>query len=485
MKIGIDLGTTTSNVSVLLPATEKIHTIGPEASVGAWTNGKYVFGNEAVALLNSGDRSVYPIRDLKLSLGKQDIRVGPVTLPTEEAVTRMLQHFVSRLPSSEDVEEAVIGTPVRASHEHRKALLAAAKAAGFHRTRLVYEPTSALVGAVDMKELDPRSRVLVIDWGGGTLDFSVVRKEGMLLREISVDGDAATLGGSQLDQKLSGLVLDRNPDLRRAVGAVEGGMDRFRHEVERVKLQILEDPDSYPEDKAFPFVPAWLSEVVDLYPRDIFAQLGAMASEACKQVLSFLSKCDTTASDITHVLFAGGVCRSPIVQDAFAEAFPVARRILSSNPQLLTGRGGAELLRRGFSLELSIPFGVRQSDGSFCTMLPAGYSLEDGAFRTADFMVVDVLADEAIFDLGVARIGPTEPVHMLSSQGDSFVSIKTVHVRAKEGRQVNAGSLTDLVRLYCGLDNSLAVDVYAQSNLTQKSVRDSVTGLPLCIRVKS
>jgi hypothetical protein len=96
-----------------------------------------------------------------------------------------------------------------------------------------------------------------------------------------------------------------------------------------------------------------------------------------------------------------------------------------------------------------------------------------------------VRADEAIFDLGIARLGPTEPVRMFSSQGNGFISMKTIHVRAKEERQVNAGNLTDLVRLYCGVDGSLAVDVYAQSNLTQKSVRDSVTGLPLCIRIES
>jgi molecular chaperone DnaK (HSP70) len=485
MKIGIDFGTTTSNVSVVLPATGKIQTIGPDPSIGAWSNGSYVFGDEAIALLNTGEHSVYPIRNLKLSLGTRDIRIGPITLQTEEAVTRLLQHLVSRTNSDEAIEEAVIGTPVRASHEHRLALLRSAKAAGFHRTRLVYEPTSALVGAVDIRQLDPRSRVLVIDWGGGTLDFSVVRKEGMLLREIDVDGDAAVLGGSQLDRTLTELVLDRNPELRTKVGSIEGGMDRFRHEIERAKIQILENAESYPEDQAVQFVPAWLSVVVDMYPRDVFAQLRSMAAAARDQILQFLAKCDTTASDITHILFAGGVCRSPIVQEAIADAFPVAQQIMTGNPQLLTGRGSAELLRRGFSLELAIPFGVRQSDGSFCTMLPSGYQLENGAFRSVDFMVVDVLADEAIFDLGVARIGPTEPVRMLSSQGDSFVSMRTVHVRAKEERQVNAGNLTDLVRLYCGLDGSLAVDVYAQSNLTQKSVRDSVTGLPLCIRVAS
>ncbi|MBK8686904.1 MAG: Hsp70 family protein [Betaproteobacteria bacterium] len=407
MKIGIDFGTTTSNVSVLLPATETIQTIGPAPSLGAWKNGIFMFGDDAIALLNTGDHSVYPIRNLKLSLGTRDIRAGPITIDTEEAVARLLQYLVARTKSLEDVEEAVIGTPVRASHEHRQALLRAAKVAGFRKTRLVYEPTSALVGAVDIRQLDPRSRVLVIDWGGGTLDFSVVRKEGQLLREIDVDGDAAVLGGSQLDRALSELVLDRDPGLRRQVGAIEGGIDRFRHEIERVKIQILEDAESYPEDEPVQFVPAWLSVVVDLYPRDVFAQLGSMAASARDQIVQFLAKCDTPASEISHILFAGGVSRSPIVQDVIAEVFPVAQRIVTGNPQLLTGRGSAELLRRGFSLELAMPFGVRQSDDSFCTMLPSGHPLGDGAFRSADFMVVDVRADEAIFDLGIARLGPT------------------------------------------------------------------------------
>jgi len=78
---------------------------------------------------------------------------------------------------------------------------------------------------------------------------------------------------------------------------------------------------------------------------------------------------------------------------------------VTTSPQLLTGVGCAELQKRGFSLELSAPFGVRQCDDSFCTMLPARYGLENGAFRSADFLVTDVLADEAIFDLGILR-GP-------------------------------------------------------------------------------
>src|SRR5690242_1246212 len=119
MRIGIDFGTTTSNVSVLLPATGKIQTIGPDPSIGAWKNGKYAFGDEAIALLTSGDRTVYPIRDLKLSLGRRDLRVGPVILNTEEAVTRLLQYLVRRTNSNETVEDAVIGTPVRAPHDHR------------------------------------------------------------------------------------------------------------------------------------------------------------------------------------------------------------------------------------------------------------------------------------------------------------------------------------------------------------------------------
>src|SRR4051812_3369034 len=107
MRIGIDFGTTTSTICRLTP-DGRIDMQGPIPSVGSWKNGKWFFGDEAEQLLASEDRAAYPVRDLKLSLGKESVRIGPNHLGTEEAVAHFLRYLSSVIAKKETIEEAVI-----------------------------------------------------------------------------------------------------------------------------------------------------------------------------------------------------------------------------------------------------------------------------------------------------------------------------------------------------------------------------------------
>ncbi len=482
MRVGIDLGTTTSTICRLTP-DGRIDTQGPIASLAAWKNGNWFFGEDAERKLRSEDRATYPVRDLKLSLGKQSVRIGPNQLSTEDAVARLLQYLAGRIANKETIEEAVIGTPVSVDLAHRQALLNAARRAGFKSVRLVYEPTSALIGAIDPARLDSRSLILVVDWGGGTLDVAVVRKEGNLVREIAVDGEVEKLGGSRMDDELVREILGREPSLRKKVDAIDGGFDRLKQEIEGSKRSILAEGND--DDGAEPWrTPSlWLRETIEVRPADVFGILRRMADEGRTRIVNFLHRTRIAPSEITHVLFAGGVCNSPIVQNTIAKEFPGARTIAADQqPQLLTGYGCARLIKMGFSLQLAAAFGVRQCDDSFCEMLPAGHDLAVGAYRVAEFMVADVFAPEAIFDFGIKRRIDGES-SMLSSPADSFQSMAQLFIKAQNTLGENKGSVTDLVRLFCGIDSTLAVTVYAESNLTGNSAKKAISGVPLCIRV--
>lgn len=482
MKVGIDFGTTTSTIA-RVTHDGRIDTQGPIPSLAAWKNGEWSFGESAERLLASDDRTAYPVRDLKLFLGKQNIRVGPNQLDTEVAVAGLLRHLATRIAGKEEIEEAVIGTPVNVDLEHRSALIRSASAAGFRSVRLVYEPTSALIGAVEPSALDARSLVLVIDWGGGTLDMAVVRKDGNLIREIEVDGDVRDLGGSRMDDEIVREVLERHPELRKKVDAVDGGFDRLKYEIEGAKRDILSEGNEDEQAEPYPIPSLWLREEVLVRPADVFKVIRRMAARGREKISRFLANARIAPSEITHILFAGGVCNSPIVQEAIGADFRSARSISTrQQPQLLTGYGCARLLKSGFSVQLSAAFGVRQSDQTFCEMLPAGHDIAIGTYRIAEFMVTDVLAPEAVFDLGIRRQMNGESP-MMSSSSDSFRAMDQLFVRAQDRPGENKGNGGDLVRLYCGIDSTLAITVYGESNLTGHSARKSVSGIPLCIRV--
>src|SRR6202795_2967954 len=93
---GIAFGPTNCTVGRVLPdGRMPVH--GPMPSVGAWRNGKVVFGEEAQNRLASTDKTYFPIRDLKLLLGRQrPLRAGRLTLDPVELPTQLLQQLTRR-----------------------------------------------------------------------------------------------------------------------------------------------------------------------------------------------------------------------------------------------------------------------------------------------------------------------------------------------------------------------------------------------------
>lgn len=481
MKIGIDLGTTTSTVSILEP-NGRVRADKTIPSLGAWRNGRIVFGEEAhAALQNETDRS-FPVRDLKLSLGERDIKVGPHTESTETLVAEMLRCLAKRVAGNHSIEEAVIGTPVNVSGKHRDALLRSALQAGFENVRLIYEPTAALVGAIDPGRMSQNSTILIVDWGGGTLDLSIVRKTDDTLHELAVDGDVSVLGGSQMDERLLDLLIAKYPGVKAKLATIPEGRDLLKIEIEIYKRQILEEP--FPEDDVVDIWPSWLdlSFPMKMTGLDVVNVVSEMADEAVERIREFLYRSRMNLSHLTHMLFAGGVSQCHIIRDRLKASLPDVEVVETAIPQQLTGYGCGRLLKYGFEVQLASDFGVRQSDGSFCRILPSGHDLGLGTYRVSEFLVTDPLAQEAAFDFGILP-STGSAVSMISNNADGFVSLGNMFLRCQQYEGQMKGGSFDLIKLYCGITHSLAVTVYAESNIGGASDTQSLTGLPLMIRL--
>lgn len=481
MKIGIDLGTTTSTISVLEP-NGRVRTDQTMPSLGAYRNGSFYFGESAHAELQSITHKSYPIRDLKLSLGEKDVKVGPLTLSTDKIVVEMLRHLAKRVAGDSEIHEAVIGTPVNVSGKHREALLSCASRAGFKNVRLIYEPTAALVGAIDPSRMSPNSTILVVDWGGGTLDLSVVRKTEDVLHELAVDGDVSVLGGSQMDERLLDLLVAKYPALKDKLATIPEGRDLLRIEIESYKCQILDDP--FPEDDAIEFWPSWLdlSAPITMTGQEVVTVVENMADEAVNRIRDFLYRSRLNVSSLTHVLFAGGVCQSHIVQERLKASLPDIEVIETAIPQQLTGYGCGRLLKYGFGIQLASDFGVRQSDDSFSRILPSGHDIGLGTYRVSEFLVTDALAQEAAFDFGILP-AHERVVSMISNNSDGFISLGNMFLRCQKNEGEMKGGTFDLIKLYCGIKHSLTVTIYAESNVGGSSDTLSLSGLPMMIRL--
>lgn len=97
----------------------------------------------------------------------------------------------------EEVTEAVISVPAYFAEPQRSATKRAGHLAGLKVERLVNEPTAAAMSA-HIAEGDQDKVCLVFDFGGGTLDISLVERFESVVSVTAVSGDNS-LGGSDFD----------------------------------------------------------------------------------------------------------------------------------------------------------------------------------------------------------------------------------------------------------------------------------------------
>lgn len=98
-----------------------------------------------------------------------------------------------------EIKNATVAIPVGFSPSKRNKLREAARLAGINITSFISEPTAAFFA--NYSELRSSSVVAVFDWGGGTLDVSVLKNEGGKVSELATAG--RNVAGDYIDQKIA------------------------------------------------------------------------------------------------------------------------------------------------------------------------------------------------------------------------------------------------------------------------------------------
>lgn len=205
--IGIDLGTTNSLVCVcqdgkpILIPNSLGETLTPSA-VSVDENGEICVGAVAKERLISHPES--SAASFKRYMGTNKV----FTLAENRFTPQELSSFVLRQLKEdaeqflgEEVTEAVISVPAYFNDNQRYATKEAGKLAGIHVERLVNEPSAAALAASRISGEEEGS-YLVFDFGGGTLDVSVVDYFDNVIEIIAVSGDNR-LGGDDFDEVIA------------------------------------------------------------------------------------------------------------------------------------------------------------------------------------------------------------------------------------------------------------------------------------------
>lgn len=345
--IGIDLGTSTSCVSVFEGGqpTVIVNSEGNRTtpSVVGFSKGERKVGDAARRqAITNPKNTVYAIkRFMGLTYDKAEKEAKRVTYDVvndggyprvsiedrkytpQEISATILQKMKKTAEDyiGSEVKEAVITVPAYFDDDQRKATMEAGQIAGLNVKRIINEPTAAAL-AYGIDKSDKDMNIVVYDIGGGTSDVSILNFGAGVFEVISTNGDSH-LGGEDFDQTIVNWLVD---EFKKQEGVDVSGdsmaMQRLKDAAEKAKIELSTVTST---DINLPYlapvngVPKHLNVTLT---RAKFEQLSESLYkrlvELCQKALE-LSKLE--AKEIDEVILVGGSTRIPKVVEAAKSVF--------------------------------------------------------------------------------------------------------------------------------------------------------------------
>lgn len=345
--IGIDLGTSTSAIAFLTPEGEPElipdlngDTIVP-SMVQLLPDGQLVVGSVAKSgAVTYHDRTAMEVKRL-MGTG-ETVKLGKKVFFPEEIGTEILKHLkqAAETKLNSEIKQVVISVPARFENAAREATRKAAEAAGLEVIRLINEPTAAAL-SYGLGHLADQSKVLVFDFGGGTLDVTVLEMfEGILDIRTSVGDDK--LGGKDIDEALINLLRDK---FKETTGKKMPPPSRDRKAAQRIKeeAEVVKKSLSFAQsiEVNLPNLITTQSLVCTITRDELDEQLESMLMRAMSVVNEALARARLKWEEIDVILPIGGSSRIPMFRRALEFASGKSLYSGSLNPDEAVALGAA------------------------------------------------------------------------------------------------------------------------------------------------
>ncbi|MFP3289031.1 MAG: molecular chaperone DnaK [Candidatus Micrarchaeota archaeon] len=323
--IGIDLGTSNSAAAVLeggrpvlIPSAEGITLYGKAfPSYVAFTkDGQILVGEPARRQAIANPEGTVTGFKRKMGTDYKYKIFGKEYTPQE--LSAILLQKIKRDAEAylgEEVKQAVITVPAYFNDNQRQATKDAGEIAGLEVVRLVNEPTAACL-AYGIDKLNKEMKILVYDFGGGTLDVTIMEFGNGVFEVKATSGDTQ-LGGTDMDNALVDFLLK---EIKTSTGVDvsndKQAMQRLREAAEKAKIELSTTlqteinlpfltvgPGNTPVHFTYTLTRAKLEEIV--LP---------IVERTTKPVMQALKDAKLEPKDIDKVILIGGPTRMPIVQ---------------------------------------------------------------------------------------------------------------------------------------------------------------------------
>ncbi len=350
--VGIDLGTTNSEIAWLPPSEREIVIFADKfgrktvPSAVSWDEkaASFLVGHAARAKRGSSSSLV---ESIKRKMGqKAKVKIGPNELTPEEVSAKILAELADRMretlaarplkSGSATIDlpltRAVITVPAYFDAPQVEATRRAGELAGLDVIGILQEPTAAAIYHTWKRRLGD-GNFLVYDLGGGTFDVSILRCVGGEYQVLAIDGDNY-LGGDDFDRRFAeylrkelagrGYALDLDVQTvdedRRLFGRLVHLAQEIKESLSTTDVLHVSKSD-FAKDKNGESI-SYDADIGRQQYEEIVKDLVDTTIACCERPLARSREVASVGiDDIDHVILVGGSTRVPLVVRRVGDAF--------------------------------------------------------------------------------------------------------------------------------------------------------------------
>lgn len=368
--IGIDLGTTYSCVGIYM--NDRVEIIANDqgnrttASYVAFTDDERLIGDSAK--YQSAINPENTLFDAKRLIGRKyddpaiqdDLKNWPFKVINKNGKIYMKANYkgedkeflpeeissmvltkmkeIAELYLGQEVKDVVITCPAYFNDAQRNATKDAGTIAGLNVLRIINEPTAAAIAYGLDKKIKDEQNIIIFDFGGGTLDVSLLTIDDGIFEVKATAGDTH-LGGEDLDNVLVDFCCnDFKRRFKKDIKENAKALRRLRSACERAKRTLSSTTNTTIDVEQ-------LIDGIDYNIGITRARFEELANDVFKRCIEPLNKVLLDAKmdkgSIDEIVLVGGSSRIPKIQSMVSNFFNGKKLNFSVNPDEAIAYGAA------------------------------------------------------------------------------------------------------------------------------------------------
>jgi molecular chaperone DnaK len=322
-------------------------------------------------LRERGDYQV--IRSVKTLLDKPETWIGHkgrvwTVVDVAAAIMSTLKKNVAD-SGQVDVTTATFSVPVDLTPGTRRILRLAATRAGIEVSTFVKESTAAIIS--EWQNVKSSQYVAVFDWGGGTLDVSIVQLRATKIIELATKG--LSLAGNLIDEEIARFVHSRLM-ARRGRSKELSELHPLQYNDLLVRCEnakcALADSDTA---RFSLFNYDGRDEVVEITRSELNPLLRPFVTKALDALFDGLREARQPLETLDQIIVTGGCSKLWLFRDTLVNDPRLAQLVhWAAEPEWAVARGASILQRNPGAFELSESIAIELSDGSFLDLFKGG-----------------------------------------------------------------------------------------------------------------